>query len=218
MASSEETFAQHRADMLASIHRLTGPRYEVYFDPDTDDRRIIDIPSLYDQLVSEMSGRQGNRTGSPRSIPPVWVDAMRWKMDVDKLVHTWAQRHPIAGASDPAAYLRAMDSLALAPADHAFCAHVAATVEEWVARIDALLSERTTHGLRNTACPECKVKHVRRRDTDGQWSKVEALQVSVEGAVCLHCRCEWSSRSFAFLGRVLGCEAYVDLGDEVEIA
>ncbi|XAO35573.1 hypothetical protein SEA_MORGANA_139 [Gordonia phage Morgana] len=205
--SSEASFPQHLADLSDATHRLFGERYEVYIDPRTDERSILDLPSLYGQLCDDLAGRQGARSGSPRSLPPVWVDAMRWKLEIDQTAAAWSQTYPSpAGSLDTAAgYLANLDRHPFSPADHAFLAHAAATVARWAAGVEALLSDRAVHGLRNTACPECAAKYVRRRDSEGNWSRIEALQVSVDGAHCLNCRHRWASTTFARLGALLGC-------------
>lgn len=224
MSTSEASFKEHYREFLGAVYQLTQSRYHMHIDEESGKRTFHSRPSVYDELDASLEGAQGTHQGVSiaRSLPPVWVDGLKWKVEVDMEVGRWANRwadqlRDEKGAMPVGApaILQAMEKIAFAPEHHELLGHYTHSLLRWTQRGESLLAGRTTFGMRNSACPECGTKHVRRQDEEGRWGKTEALQISPTGAICLACRRRWDSKHFALLGRLLGCTPLPELEDEV---
>lgn len=204
-------------ELRANIYCLIEPRHRVrmYRSRGSVDlrREIHTIPSIYDEVYDSLGGMEEGVVGQgeARSVPPLWMDALKWLSEIDFETRALVRRHIGESTDAPAtALLRRVATATWRPQDHKKVANYAFQVNQWIKSGERLLAGGSKFGLRNTACPDCGVKHVRHRTAEG-WGNTEALQVSVEGAHCLACNRRWDSSMFHHLGAVLGCTAPEDI-------
>lgn len=179
---------------------------------------IAEIKPLYDSVYAALGGtEEGFKAPThSRSVPPVWMDALEWLHDVDRTVTAWVLRHRLIacveeGQNRPSTieYLRSVQRAVWAPEDQQRVEQYERAVSAWVEDAEQMISGKSRYGLRDTPCPACGKRHVRRRNEDGRWGNTEALQVSMEQARCLACGHVWDSSLFTHLGRILGVEPNV---------
>ena len=160
-------------------------------------------PSLYDQLVAELAATatRGETRGTHKSMPPVWVEAMDLRVEIDDAVRAWQPD----GASTPDR-LRGLAARRWRPQDTRSVEQIAANLESWAAPIKALLSPQHVKHV-SSPCPACNATHVYRRDAAGEMVRMPALQIVADtGCTCQGCGAHWAPDRYLWLCKVLGFE------------
>ena len=173
--------------------------------------RTLKAPSLYEQLVSDLAGTQGDNKSPAKSLPPVWIDAVQLRKDIDSQGHKW---WPKPGTT--ITRLHAMRLASFRPQDTDMVTDMTKTIDVWCDRISNLLDPRA-HKFISAPCPECSRQTVYRRDPAGEVVRQPALRIdSITGAICQHCKTVWPPEQFLFLCRLLGFDLPEGVsGDEV---
>ena len=75
-----------KTKLCLAVGRLIDRRPGIYHDA------THYAPSLYDCLVSDLPGTQGDNKSPAKSMPPVWIDALQLRGDIDTQTHKWVPR------------------------------------------------------------------------------------------------------------------------------
>lgn len=201
-------------ELRHAVHRLIDPRLRIrsYREVGTGDlrREVHRIPSILDEVTESLGGMEEGIVGQGqgRSIPPLWIDGLKFLREVDYEVRSWLRATKAGStAGSTVEVLEALAEATWRPQDHRKVVNFTAQITRWVYEGDRLLAGSSLFPLRNTACPECGEKTVRKQNQEGQWGSVDALLVSVHGARCLACGRTWDSSMFRYLGKMLGCKS-----------
>jgi hypothetical protein len=164
------------------------------------DGAIMVSPSWYEQLVGAITPRKGEGMGrlAGRSVPPVWLDAVDLRVEIDDQTKQWQPDIPTTPAR-----LRAVAARAWRPQDTRTVDAFAGHVESWAVSVRSLLNPTPVKQLA-AACPACDKRTVYRRDSAGELVRQPALQIGVWGCECMACHAFWAPDRFVFLARVLG--------------
>jgi phage terminase large subunit GpA-like protein len=138
-------------------------------------------------LAGAIPGTQGNQRHIPGSSPPLNLDAVDLKNDIDSKLTQWqlSKQH-------------------WRPQDTELIDTYTADIHLWCKRIDALLNPVHTKQI-SAACPHCEHTHVYRHNSSGESVRTAALQIVAEvGCQCLHCHATWTPDRYLLLCRVLG--------------
>lgn len=160
-------------------------------------------PSLYMQLWDATAASVGEYGGVARSLPPVWIDSVQLRIEIDTAVEAW---HPqLAGVPPTVGRLRGLTKRNWRPQDTRGIEQIADACEGWVKDINTLLDPPPRWTL-PAACPRCMVAVVRRKDSGGELVRQPALQLSAGGCRCIACQAFWPPLQFTFLASLLGYE------------
>ncbi|UAK38398.1 hypothetical protein K8O93_00935 [Gordonia bronchialis] len=206
-------------DLRHGVHKLVDPRLRIrqYREIGTGDlrREVHQLPSIVTEMVESLGGLEEGVVGQgdARSVPPLWMDGLRWLREIEYETRSWLRHarvvvHPRASLD---IVLHRLAEATWRPQDHRKVLNYSGQLWGWVREGEQLLAGRSQFGLRDTACPNCGVKQVRRQDSEGRWGSVDAMQVSMDGARCLACRQRWDSSVFRHLGQQLGCKTPEEL-------
>lgn len=156
-------------------------------------------PSLYDALVSEAGGTQGDTRTPAKSLPPLWIDAVQLRTDIDRQVTRW---HPKPGTT--VFRLAALSDRGWRPQDTDQVNTITHKISGWCDHITTLLDPDKTVPIPE-ACPSCDKRLVYRRDSAGEMVRQPALRIVVgQGCTCGACGAFWAPEKFVFLARLLG--------------
>jgi hypothetical protein len=179
------------------------------------------VDSWYDQLRDSLPGEQGGgHSGSPRSLPPAWVDAVKMLMEIDTAVQLW-QRDPGVFDGDltpgrpptpeTVRRLRLIQARAWRPQDVDKIDDLTKNLEEWVAEIKVLFSTEPVRALWAAegggfaACPQCGKTMAHKIDSAGDRVQYPAMQVLVDGSTrCMACKTSWGAEHAMWVCRMLG--------------
>ncbi|QWS68241.1 ribbon-helix-helix DNA binding domain protein [Gordonia phage VanLee] len=200
------------SELTYAVHRLIDPRLRLrsYREAGSIDlkREVHQIPSILEEVRLSLGGLEEgvSGAGTARSVPPLWMDALRWLNEIDYESRSWCRHHGITArpGARAATVLGALAAHKFRPQDERKVVNYTSHVTRWASEGVRLLGG-ARFGLRDTACPDCGTRTVRRQNAEGEWGTTEALEVSVEGARCLSCHRHWDASSFEHLGRILGC-------------
>lgn len=184
-----------RTKLSHAIARLCGPQHRSHH------QHLLTAPSLYDQLATNLAARQGDTRTPAQSLPPLWVDALQLRAEIDGEVKTWAP----GGGSTPDRLTKLADK-SWRPQDTDTVYAKARRLAGWCDSIVNLLDPEHKKFI-DAACPSCGRRHVHRRDSAGEMVRQPALVVITNiGASCQHCEAAWSPDRYLFLCRLLGFE------------
>jgi hypothetical protein len=188
-----ENILAAKAKFERAVKSLTAPRPAVYHDT------TVWVPSLWSVLVSELAGVQGDSKTPAKSIPPVHIDAVQLKADIEAQTRKWEPKAP-----DPVAGLHWLAGKGWRPQDTDLVFGMARTVTGWADKIVAIIEPESTKFV-DAACPSCGRRTVYRRDSAGEIVRQPALKiVAATGCTCQHCDAHWSPDRYLFLCRLLG--------------
>jgi hypothetical protein len=149
--------------------------------------RHVNTDSPYTQLAQAIPGTQGNNRHIPGSSPPLNLDAVDLKNDIDSKLTLWQ-----------------LSKRRWRPQDTELIDTYTNDIHTWCKRIDALLNPVHTKEI-SAACPQCDHTHVYRYNSAGEKVRQPALQiVTTIGCTCLHCHATWTPDLYIHLCRVLG--------------
>lgn len=221
--------------IAAAIHALIDERAGVHtvMTVDEDDGyswpRLVRVqrPSVYDEMRSDLAGRQGTSTGGvARSLPPVWVDGLDWVAEVDRRVAWWTEQFGLDGEHgrvDVVAYGIMFDTAGTTtarlrnfaayewPNDQVWLGYgglIAREIEGWKLTADQLVEGVKQRKLEVIApCPQCGERYVHRKDSAGEIVRQAALQMTLDGCKCLSCNDLWAQDNLLTLSRVIDYES-----------
>lgn len=184
----------------AAVSALLDPRKQMI------DNVVYAAAGLYDQLAGEVPATvRRDYTMAMKaagSMPPVWVDALDLRVEIDNAVECW---HP-TGTTTPAR-LRALAARRWRPEESRQVDQLTRNVESWCVEIRSLLDPDRVRRI-SAPCPACGASHVYRQNSAGEDVRQPALQlVGNQGCTCLACRHTWLPQHYLLLSRVLGFDA-----------
>lgn len=175
-----------------AVGKLTDQR------PGLHNTHTVWAPSLYHQLVSELAGTQGDTRTPAKSLPPVHLDAVQLRKDIDDQTYRWVQT---LGTTPQR--LRMLADRQWRPQDTEVVTAMAELIEHWCSKIMGLLDPQPTKFI-SAACPSCGKETVKRKDSGGDWVRQPALKIETMGCTCQACRAFWAPDRYLFLCRLLG--------------
>lgn len=221
--------------IAAAIHALIDERTGVHTVMTVDETdgyswpRLVRVqrPSVYEEMRSDLAGRQGTSTGGvARSLPPVWVDGLDWVAEVDRRVAWWTGQFGLDGEQgrvDVVAYGIMFDTAGTTtarlrnfaeyqwPNDQVWLMYggvIARELESWKTTADQLVEGVKQRKLEVIApCPQCGERYVHRKDSAGEIVRQAALQMTLDGCKCLSCNDLWAQDNLLTLSRVIDYEA-----------
>ncbi|HPX38599.1 MAG TPA: hypothetical protein PLH92_17200 [Mycobacterium sp.] len=158
-------------------------------------------PSLYEQLVCDVTAKAGERAGTfhRASTPPVYIDALMLRSDIDATVKAFDP----AGTSTPDR-LHRIASGRWRPQDAERLELLAADLERWTVAIKSLLEPEHVKSV-SAPCPACGATTAYRQNKIGERVRQAALQiVASTGCRCLVCNAHWPPEQYLLLCKVLG--------------
>jgi hypothetical protein len=194
--SDEKSLPAAIDNLYSAIGALIDPRKELISGT------LMAAPSLYESLVNEIPASTGEFSGKfhGASRPPVWVDALDLRIQIDSRIKEWQPK----GDSTPAR-LRALASQRWRPQDGATIRDYANDLRGWALTIKSYLDPEHIKGV-SAACPTCGTRWVYRQHA-GESVRQPALQLIVrQGCTCLACDSFWEPSRYLFLCRLLGFE------------
>lgn len=160
---------------------------------------LIRADSLYWQLECAVGGANpAAGSGTSKSRPPIWTDALDLKQEIDTGVSQWC-----SGTNTPAK-LRWLTNAKYRPQDTGLLEKRTNTIATWCTRIEELFNPPHIKHI-SAPCPACGNTHAYRRDNTGEHVRVPALQIIAEhGCTCVVCHANWQPDHYLHLCRVLG--------------
>lgn len=160
---------------------------------------VLYAPSLYDSLISDVSGTQGDTRTPAKSIPPVWIDAVQLRQDIDAQAHRWVT---MPGTTQWR--LRVIAVKSWRPQDTTVIEDMARVIDGWCEQITRLVIDPQSHKELTVACPSCGKRTVRCRDGAGEMVRRAALVlIANEGCTCQACDAHWAPEYYQHLARLL---------------
>jgi hypothetical protein len=145
------------------------------------------IDSLYEQLEQAIPGTgNGNGHHTPGSSPPLNLDAVDLKNEIDTALTIWK-----------------LDQRKWRPQDTKAIHQATRHITTWTQQIRALL-DPTPHKTLPNPCPECGQRYAYRHNSSGEYVRQGALQINHHGCECLKCHTRWPPEHFQLLAGVLG--------------
>lgn len=180
-----------------AIERLSSPRYGVYH------HTMLSAPSLYEQLCSDLAGTQGDNKTPAKSLPPLWIDAVELKREIDTEVRRWM---PQTAKWDTVNRLFMLSQRTWRPQDTDMVKGMTRTVNHWCDAIINLIDPESVKHI-SAPCPSCGRQTVYRRDKAGEVVRQPALRIVTNiGCTCAHCDAHWAPDKYLFLCKLLGFE------------
>jgi hypothetical protein len=192
---SDGNIVAAKTRLKRSVGDLIDPRPAIYHD------RTLWQPGLYQALVSELAGRQGDTRMPAKSLPPLWVDAVDLRTQIDRQVREWVR--------DPGTTPMKLGTLLLRgwrPQDTDQVSLMAKVIKSWAAQITQLLAPEDRKQLDCFACPACGKRWTYGRDSGGELVRRAALTITSTGCSCGHCQAHWPPDKYMFLAKLLGLE------------
>lgn len=184
--------------LCAATAALVDPSEEMH------ENAIVAAPSLYEQLDDAIttSKCQSSAHRASRSMPPVWIDALDLRVEIDDTTREWqpdVRSTPVR--------LRTLAAGPWRPQDTRSIDKLSGRIESWCVSVKSLLNPTTVKHV-SAACPACGATTVYKRDSGGERVRVPALQIVAEtGCTCQACRHTWGPELYLHLARVLGFES-----------
>lgn len=186
-----------RTKLDRAVERLINQRTAVYHDGSHY------APSLYDCLVSDLAGTQGDNKTPAKSLPPVWIDALQLRGDIDGQTHKWVPR-----PGNTPHRLLLLKHQTWRPQDTDNVTDIARQVDVWCEKILNLLDPQPHKFIADTACPSCGTRTVYRKDSGGEQVRQPALKLEANvGCECQACKTSWGPELYLHLARLLGFNA-----------
>lgn len=177
-----------------AVQRLTAPKRHM-----TTNRWA---PSLYQQLVDDAAGAQGETHTPAKSLPPLWIDNLQLRAEIDRQAAVWC---PVQGSTPDR--LNRLAWRQWRPQDTELVTGMSARVESWCESIQALLFPEQRVFVHGAACPSCGKRTCYRRDSAGDVVRQPTLKlVADQGCTCQACGAFWGPERYLFLCRLLGFE------------
>lgn len=167
--------------------------------------------SLYDQLHDAIPGTgDGHSSRVPQSSPPLNIDAVELKHEIDTATAAWEPRPQIDASQThlpPITIIRlkTIEHRAWRPQDTHSIDQIAGNIEAWCESIKTMLNPPPKWSLPNP-CPACDTAIVYRKNSAAETVRQPALQIGPAGCVCQNCHHEWGPQLFQHLANVLGYE------------
>jgi hypothetical protein len=184
-----------RTRLQRAVTRMCEPR------PAIHNHRVLFQPSLYDSLVADMAGTQGDTRTPAKSIPPLYMDAAKLRIEIDHQIRRWSPK--------PGSTTQRMQSLAdhtWRPQDTDTVSGMSRTIDTWCDQITSLIDPTSIKHIA-APCPKCEKETVWRRDSAGDTVRQPALKLVTEtGCTCQACGAHWEPQKYLFLCRLLGFE------------
>ena len=192
---SDGNIVAARGSLDRAIQALIAPRPGVYAD------QTRYAPSLYHQLSTELAGAQGDNKTPAKSLPPVHIDAVQLKYDIDRQTAAWVPK-----PGDTPHRLEILSVQLFRPQDTKQVYDMSRMLRQWCQQIVNLLDPAPVKTI-SAPCPSCNRTTVYRRDSAGEVVRQPALQVVTGvGCTCRHCEAHWSPDRYMFLSKLLGFE------------
>jgi hypothetical protein len=202
--TTDGDLGQTRHELDDAIHLLCGPQTVILGD------RTLITDSRWLQLMGAKHGEnsQGGGGGGSKSKSPCWDDAIDLSVEIENAVGDWEEKsakRKRGRAAVPDRLHRISRFNHWRPQDCIILSALAAQIDEWVAKIDALLDPPRRWTV-PAPCPaiDCGATTVYRRDSGGDLVRSPALQINVAGCVCLACKASWPPEQFVFLAGLIG--------------
>ena len=181
-----------KTKLCLAVGRLIDRRQGIYHDA------THYAPSLYDCLVSDLPGTQGDNKSPAKSMPPVWIDALQLRGDIDTQTQKWVPR-----LKDTPNRLGFLKHHSWRPQDTDNVTSIARQVDVWCEKILNLLAPESRKEI-TAPCPSCGRRTVYRKDPGGENVRMAALVLVVDkGCTCLACEAHWSPEYYLHLSRLL---------------
>ena len=163
--------------------------------------RTVYQASLYNTLLGDLAGTQGDARTPAKSIPPLWIDAVILLQIIDTKAAGWCGK---PGTTPDR--LEMLRDQAWRPQDTDHVTDIVRTVDGWCESIQHLIDpERVKHI--SAPCPQCDTAIVWRKDSAGETVRQPALKVVTEtGCTCQACGTHWGPEYYLHLCRLLGFE------------
>jgi predicted RNA-binding Zn-ribbon protein involved in translation (DUF1610 family) len=174
-----------------AVGRLVDKRPAVYHDV------TLYAPSLYACLVSDLAGTQGETRTPAKSIPPVWIDAVQLRQDIDAQAHRWL---PMPGTT--VWRLSAIADKTYRPQDTDKVNDMTNVIDAWCESIVNLLDPQSRKEI-TAACPSCGKRTIYRRECGEMVRKAALVLIPNEGCTCQACDAHWSPSYYQHLARLL---------------
>jgi hypothetical protein len=155
------------------------------------------IPSLYRQLQTATAANQGAGNHTPRSLPPIWIDAENLLIEIDTAADAWNHqwdRLPITTGR-----LHTLVETKWQPHQIRSIKQITRILTIWAAQIETLLNPEPAIYLPDP-CPNCHATHHRHEDTAGDTVTAPALRLTAARCQCQVCKTAWPPK---FLQRLL---------------
>lgn len=156
-------------------------------------------PSLYFCLVSDLAGTQGDTRTPAKSLPPVWIDAVQLRQDIDAQVHQW-----VTMPGTTPWRLNILKVKSWRPQDTDKVTDMARTINGWCQSITSMLDPESRKYIKEP-CPRCGRDVVWRKDSAGETVRTPALEIRANiGCSCQACGAFWEPSKYLFLCTLLG--------------
>lgn len=207
-AAADDGSLPHARNQLGdAISALCDPKPQTLHDGG-----LTWVDSWYVQLQDAIPGSKRDRTGVSASQPPVWVDALQLKHEIDTAAAIWERPFPappgdLSDETEPVTVLRlrVINARTWRPQDVRSILQITEAIASWTENIQQLLTDKPRWHL-PAPCPACGKKIVHRHDSSGELVRQPALQIGTHGCECAGCHTRWAPEFFTHLARVLGYE------------
>jgi len=182
-----------RTKLTREVERLCHPQTAVYHDD------VLQAPSVYRQLQSDLAGTQGDTRTPAKSLPPLWIDAAQLLSDIDHQTHLWCRK-----TGETPDLLDMLTRKPFRPQDTDMVFRMAKEISGWTESALSLLVPESVKHI-SAPCPSCGKAWVYRRDGGGDVVRSPALKVTAAvGCSCQHCEAIWTPDRYMFLCKLLG--------------
>lgn len=168
-------------------------------------------PSLYFCLVSDLAGTQGDTRTPAKSLPPVWIDAMQLRQDIDAQVHRW-----VTMPGTTPWRLGILKAKSWRPQDAKLVEDMASQIDHWCETIISMVvAPEKKWFIEGKSCPSCSKTWSYRREPGGDHVRSPALKlVPNSGCICQSCKAFWPEAQFMFLAKLIGCKTPEGVSEE----
>lgn len=177
---------------LTAVHTAVNTLIEPCYD--TAGRAA---PSLYTQLCQAAFSPSHGQNHVPRSVPPLYVDALDLRREIDDRI---ALEQP--GCHSTPGRLELIANRAYRPQDVHWLNGLTGALQAWATQIFELLNP-TPKPTHSAPCPTCGTRTVHHRDSTGEYVRAAALQFGPRGCTCQACKTCWPPEHFALLAAIL---------------
>lgn len=179
-----------------AVDKLTNPtRRRIYRDTGRMTySELVNIPSLWDQLVEAVgSGAGGKARGVQRSKPPCDASALSLTVEIADAVRAGCVGLRIKPRGDVPRDLRSAVSGTIRLQDDEANARLLSVLRGWVARIKTAVRNDPDAPWRmhGAACRVCQSTSVQSWDDDGEETRIPALVVHSRGGVIDSVSCDF---------------------------
>jgi hypothetical protein len=154
-------------------------------------------PSLYTQLCAAAASPRHGQGHQPRSIPPLYLDAVDLRNEIDQRL---ALEQP--GCTSTPHRLERIAARPWRPMDVHWLETFTNALNSWADDIETLLDPPPKPSMA-APCPNCDTATVHRKDSAGENVRQPALQFGPLGCTCMACRTTWPPERYELLAAVL---------------